>query len=148
MQTKNFLIVVALLTVPFCVGFNQCNEKSILNEDFSIINTEGEKHHAYNGAHSCVSLDTTDPEVFCCYIKLKFKNELLDEKFTQTGCIEFNITDYAIDDFEFDDFEEMKRKEIQDHYDPDNEIDVKSIDIDCSANYLKFIGLAFILFFL
>ena len=166
MRANTFLIVVALLAVPFCTNLNQCKEKAILEEttrskgqDFKIKEIAYDRTYAYNDVASCQSLIAEGDDAFgsiCCYIKLKFKNPILDEKFTQKGCFEFNLTRYATesdDRFDFGDYLDQIQEliEAEDYYDSDGQkfnVEVKSLDIDCSSKYLHLVGLALILFLL
>ena len=166
MSANTFLIVVALLAVPFCTNLNQCKEKAILEEtsgskglDFKIKEIAYDRTYAYNDVASCQSLMSEGDEAFgstCCYIKLKFKNPILDEKFTQKGCFEFNLTRYATesdDRFDFGDYKDLIEESIEakDYYDSDGnkfQVEVKTLDIDCSSKYLHLVGLALILFLL
>ena len=166
MRANTFLIVVALLTVPFCTNLNYCKEKAILEEPtgskvlhYKIKEIDYDRTYAYNDVASCQSLMSEGDEKFgsmCCYIKLKFKNPILDEKFTQKGCFEFNLTRYATDSddkFDFGDYLDQIQEliEAEDYYDSDGQkfnVEVKSLDIDCSSKYLHLVGLALILFLL
>ena len=166
MRANTFLIVVALLAVPFCTNLNQCKEKAILEEtprskglDFKIKEIAYDRTYAYNDVASCQSLYAEGDEAFgsmCCYIKLKFKNPILDEKFTQKGCFEFNLTRYATesnDKFDFGDYKEWIKESIEakDYQMEGTEkfkVEVKTLDIDCSSKYLHLVGLALILFLL
>ena len=166
MRANTFLIVVALLAVPFCTNLNQCKEKAILEEisgskglNFTIKEIAYDRTYAYNDVASCQSLYAEGDEAFgsmCCYIKLKFKNPILDEKFTQKGCFEFNLTRYATesdDKFDFGDYKEWIKESIEakDYQMEGTEkfkVEVKTLDIDCSSKYLHLVGLALILFLL
>ena len=166
MRANTFLIVVALLAVPFCTNLNQCKEKAILEEtsgskglDFKIKEIAYDRTYAYNDVASCQSLMSEGDAAFgsmCCYIKLKFKNPILDEKFTQKGCFEFNLTRYATesdDRFDFGYYKDLIEESIEakDYYDSDGnkfQVEVKTLDIDCSSKYLHLVGLALILFLL
>ena len=166
MRANTFLIVVALLTVPFCTNLNQCKEKAILEEisgskglNFTIKEIAYDRTYAYNDVASCQSLYAEGDEAFgsmCCYIKLKFKNPILDEKFTQKGCFEFNLTNYATesnDKFDFGYYKDTIKESIEAKYYIDSygnkfQVEVKTLDIDCSSKYLHLVGLALILFLL
>ena len=166
MRANTFLIVVALLAVPFCTNLNQCKEKAILEEtprskglDFKIKEIAYDRTYAYNDVASCQSLIAEGDDAFgsiCCYIKLKFKNPILDEKFTQKGCFEFNLTRFATesdDKFDFGVYIDQIQKSIEDKdYQMEGtekfKVEVKTLDIDCSSKYLHLVGLALILFLL
>ena len=157
MQAKLFLILCILLSLAICER-TQCSEKEILTKigkNYTIANNDitGDKTLAFNGVASCASLETEENEV-CCYIKVKFENEVLDEKFTHKGCIRLDqsilyedpLTD--IDDF----IEELE--ENQDYYlDKDSDGDplylkYKNVEIDCSSRFIEIAGLALLLFLL
>ncbi len=166
MRANTFLIVVALLTVPFCTNLNQCKEKAILEEisgskgqNFKIKEIAYDRTYAYNDVASCQSLIAEGDDAFgsiCCYIKLKFKNPILDEKFTQKGCFEFNLTRFATessDKFDFGEYKDLikgsiEAKDYQMEGTEKFKVEVKTLDIDCSSKYLHLVGLALILFLL
>ena len=81
----------------------------------------------------------------CCYIKLKIKNEMLDEKFDQKGCIEMSGNDFIAEDFDFGDYVDDIKTFIELN---NTNITVKKISIDCSSKYLQFVAISLILFLL
>ena len=99
----------------------------------------------YNKHRSCESLRSSDTDrPNCCYIKLKYKNEYSDKKYTHEGCIEMALerdgTELDVDDtidyleeYFTDNMTEAK-KEVS---------DVK-INIDCGSKFLQIALIALI----
>ena len=99
----------------------------------------------YNKHRSCETLRSSDSDrPNCCYIKLKYKNEYSDKKYTHEGCIEMalerNGTELDVDDtidyleeYFTDNMTEAK-KEVS---------DVK-INIDCGSKFLQIASIALI----
>ena len=99
----------------------------------------------YNKHRSCETLRSRDADrPNCCYIKLKYKNEYSDKKYTHEGCIEMalerNGTELDVDDtidyleeYFTDNMTEAK-KEVS---------DVK-INIDCGSKFLQIASIALI----
>ena len=110
-----------------------------------MINKVSDWTRAYNDVSSCATLKTDDDNL-CCYMKIKFENEELDETFTQKGCIEigFNETIDINDDDIFDAFLEYKENRIASV----NNVEVDSLDIDCSAKFINIFILSLLLFLL
>ena len=157
MKAKLFLVLCMLLSVAICQR-TQCSEKQILTRvgsNYTIANNDitGDKTLAFNGVASCASLETSENEV-CCYIKVKFENEQLDEKFTHKGCISIN-QNMLYDDAEpdIDDFID-NLEENQDYYlgrDSDGDelwLKYKKVEIDCSSRFIQIAGFALLLFLL
>ena len=149
MKINSLVLLIALIAVPFCSAINICSDKSIMDDNGILKNNQSDLNYAYNEAASCASLTTSDSEsTICCYIKLKFKNELLDETFTQKGCAEVEISTLQSEDPDFDDFLDQTEADIEEVNGGENSIDVKSLSIDCSSKYLQLAGLALLFFFL
>ena len=83
MKVNYVILLVALLTIPFCVSeIYSCDDKAILEKNFELrYSADNDYTGAYNKVSSCATLSTTNSDTACCYIKLKFKNEIYDEKF-------------------------------------------------------------------
>ena len=157
MQAKFFLILCILLSVAIC-DRTQCSDKAILTKsgnNYTIANNDitGDKTLAFNGVASCASLETDENEV-CCYIKVKFENEQLDEKFTHKGCISINQARLYDDaDPDIDDMIE-DLEENHDYYlgkDSDGDdllLKYKNVEIDCSSRFIEIAGFALLLFLL
>ena len=143
MQVHSLFLLVALVTIPFCTSM-ACTDKSLLNGNELIVK-DADVTKAYNKVASCATLTTDDNEM-CCYIKIKFDNDQLDETFTQKGCYVFKTESYLNEDFDFDD----------DLIDPlevnvtnsNNQIEVDYINIDCSSRFLQLVGLSLLLLLL
>ena len=148
MKINSLVLLIALIAVPFCSAINVCSDKSIMDEDGILNNNQSDLNYAYNEVASCASLTTNSDSAICCYIKLKFKNELLDETFTQKGCAEVEISTLQSEDPDFDDFLDQTEADIEEVNGGENSIDVKSLSIDCSSKYLQLAGLALLFFFL
>ena len=142
-------LFLILLAIPFCYTESMaCDAKAILDDKNTLVigRNENDWTRAYNDAASCATLRANDGESMCCYIKLKFNNENLDEKFTHKGCYEVKKETYASSDSStFKEFVDLLENEI----DIANEnITVKSLSIDCSSKFLHFVGLSILLFLL
>ena len=148
MKINSLVLLIALIAVPFCSAINVCSDKSIMDEDGILNNNQSDLNYAYNEVASCASLTTNSDSAICCYIKLKFKNELLDETFTQKGCAELEISTLQDEDLDFDDFLEQIEADIEEVNGGENSIDVKSLSIDCSSKYFQLAGLVLLFFFL
>ena len=151
MKINLIVLLIALITTPFCSALNSCSDKAIL-DGYAIKNLHSDINYAYNEAASCASLKTDNDNALCCYIKLKFKNDTSDETFTQKGCYEVPMDTFqAIENDTLDDFKEFKDQvedRIENYYGGEDYIDVKSLSIDCSSKYLHLAGLAMLFFFL
>ena len=137
MKINSLVLLIALIAVPFCSAINFCSDKSIMDDNGILKNNQSDLNYAFNEAASCASLTTNSESAICCYIKLKFKNELLDETFTQKGCAEVEISTLQSEDPDFDDFLDQTEADIEEVNGGENSIDVKSLSIDCSSKYLQ-----------
>ena len=147
---KPIFIFLVLIAMPFCLTeLIRCSDKGIISSDYVIENRDSDVTKAYNEIASCISLQPESDEGICCYMKLKFENELLDdEKFTQKGCVDlsnFNLTSFARDEFDFGDLKDQVEENINNAND---HIEVKSIEIDCNSKFIYFAGMALLLFLL
>ena len=145
MQMNSFVVLIVLAIAPFCAALGSCSEKTLFSSSYKLADTTTDRTLAYNEAASCATLkpDSTSSGMMCCYIKVKFKNTVLEEKFTQKGCMEFDATD-AIINGNFDEFKESVEGYIQDQ----NGVEVKKLSIDCSSKFLHLAGIALIFFLL
>ena len=145
MQMNSFVVLIVLAVAPFCAALGSCSEKTLFSSSYKLADTTTDRTLAYNEAASCATLkpDSTSSGIMCCYIKVKFKNTNLDEKFTQKGCMEFDVTDAIIND-KFDEFKDNVEGYIQDQSD----VEVKKLSIDCSSKFLHLAGIALIFFLL
>ena len=140
MQTKIFLGFLALIIYAYAYELGKdCSTKALLNGYKLSYSTYANTKRAYNGVASCETLNTYNHS--CCYMKIKFKNTVADEKFTHRGCIEISDEDYS----------EIKtyRNNLEDtliKYTPN--ISKVDIDIDCNSKIIKLTGLIFLAFLL
>ena len=140
MQTKIVLGFLALIIYAYAYELGKnCSTKALLNGN-ALSNSYANIKRVYNGVASCESLNTAD-KYACCYMKIKFKNTVADEKFTHRGCIEISGENYS----------QIKtyRKNLEDtliQYTPN--ISKVDIDIDCNSKIIKLTGLIFLAFLL
>ena len=151
MKANSILLLVCFLSNILCANnIYDCQSKSLFKErDSPVLEaTDGDVIKAYNGVASCASLETNEDDddiAQCCYIKLKIKNEKLDEKFDQKGCIEMSGKDFIWEEFDFGDYVDDIKTFIELN---NTNITVKKISIDCSSKYLQFVAISLILFLL
>jgi hypothetical protein len=141
-----FLSIVSFLILYVSPAYQlggYCKDKYILDEHSRLTHDVYEDHkEAFNGIASCVSLRSTI-DTACCYMKVKFKNEAADKKYTHRGCIElygeeWNGIKNVISAFESN-ITAAKSGE---------QITVKDVDIDCHSNLIKITGLILLAFLL
>ena len=144
---KNLIFaIVASILVSFCLS-GSCSEKAILYDDYRLKGSEtADVKLAYNGPSSCATL-TSDKGFICCYIKLKFDNADVDEKFTHEGCYEItdDLPDYLADDEDVWDFDKDVIDYIEGEFDKANQnqkLTSKKLSVDCSSKYLTLAGFA------
>lgn len=149
MKVNYVILLVALLTIPFCVSdIYSCDDKAIVDKNFALINsTDADYTAAYNKASSCATLSTTSTSTACCYIKLKFKNEIYDEKFTHKGCIEVSYADYLLEDTDFDKLIDTV-EDLINKFNGDKNITVDKLSIDCSSKFIQLAGISLLLLLL
>ena len=142
MQIKIVLGFLALIIYAYEYDLGRdCSTKTLFNDARQLYNsTYANTKRAYNGIASCDSLKTAEFSA-CCYMKIKFKNTVADEKFTHRGCIEISGENYS----------QIKtyRKNLEDtliQYTPN--ISKVDIDIDCNSKIIKLTGLIFLAFLL
>ncbi len=141
-----FLSIVSFLILyvspAYQLGGN-CKDKYILDEYSRLTHDVYEDHkEAFNGIASCVSLRSTI-DTACCYMKVKFKNEAADKKYTHRGCVELYAVEWndiksVINAFESNITEDGNGEKIT----------VKDVDIDCHSNLIKITGLILLAFLL
>jgi hypothetical protein len=148
MKVNYVILLVALLTIPFCVSeIYTCDDKAILDNFVLTRSLDADYTGAYNKVSSCATLSTTNSSTACCYIKLKFKNEIYDEKFTHKGCIEVSLADYLLEDTDFDKVIDDVEKLIND-YNANKNITVDKLSIDCSSKFIQLAGISLLLLLL
>ena len=146
MPKKIIFAIVAMTLVSLSVSQDSCSDKFILDSNRVITgNTYSDVTKAYNGPASCATLKLDNGGYLCCYLKIKFKNEIYDEKFTHRGCYEITDADSAkyvmgdYDDFDFDTITEG----IEDAFNKHNgNMTAKTVSLDCSSKYLHLAGFA------
>ena len=141
-----FLSIVSFLILYVSPAYQlggYCKDKYILDEHSRLTHDVYEDHkEAFNGIASCVSLRSTI-DTACCYIKVKFKNEAADKKYTHRGCVElygeeWNGIKNVISAFESNITAAESGEQIT----------VKDVDIDCHSNLIKITGLILLAFLL
>ena len=118
-----------------------CDDKQVIY-NYGIFNksTYGDYKFAYHGVSSCAAL-TSDDDKGCCYIKVKFKNEVADEKYTHRGCIQLTFEEWSKID-------ETIQK-LENNIDENNRNVTKvDVDIDCNSKLIKLTGLILLAFLL
>ena len=70
-----------------------CSTKTLLNGNYLYYSAYADTKIAYNGVSSYETLKTAEYSA-CCYMKLKFKNNIGDKKFIHRGCIEITSAQY------------------------------------------------------
>ena len=147
MKMNSVYLLFVLLCLPLCLTDDitqQCSQKSLLNGN-KLINSTTDWDRAYNDVASCATLTTESSDYFCCYMKIKFENEIFDEKFTQRGCIPVSYAYLINDDKDiFRSFLDNKESNISQA----SNVTVKSLDIDCSAKFINIFTLSLLLFLL
>ena len=140
-----FLSIVSFLILYVSPAYQLgglCSDKYILENGKLKYDIYGDHKEAFNGIASCVSLRSTI-DTACCYIKVKFKNEAADKKYTHRGCIElygeeWNGIKNVISAFESNITAAESGEKIT----------VKDVDIDCHSNLIKITGLILLAFLL
>lgn len=141
MQTKIVLGFLALIIYAYAYDLGRdCSTKALLNGYELSYSTYANTKRAYNGVASCESLNTAEYSE-CCYMKIKFKNTVADEKFTHRGCIEITSEEYSKIKAYRNNLEDLL---IQNNYN----ISKVDIDIDCNSKIIKLTGLIFLAFLL
>ena len=141
MQTKIVLGFLALIIYAYAYDLGRdCSTKALLNGYELSYSTYANTKRAYNGVASCESLKTAEYSE-CCYMKIKFKNTVADEKFTHRGCIEITSEEYSKIKAYRNNLEDLL---IQNNYN----ISKVDIDIDCNSKIIKLTGLIFLAFLL
>ena len=141
MQIKIVLGFLALIIYAYEYDLGRdCSTKALLNGKVLSYSTYANTKRAYNGVASCESLKTEQYSE-CCYMKIKFKNTVADEKFTHRGCIEITYDQY-------DQIKEYRNFLEDELIKNNNNITKVDIDIDCNSKIIKLTGLIFLAFLL
>ena len=141
MHTKKiFQIVFVLMLASNTYKAYECADKQIIDNYGGIIkSTYADYKYAYHGVSSCASLSSDDGT--CCYMKVKFKNEVADEKYTHRGCIQVTLEQWA----DIDAYIQTLENNIATYNTNVTKVDV---DIDCNSKFIKLTGLILLAFLL
>ena len=149
-----YILISLLILFPLALSDldHTCSSKELLDSGKLTQSLSSDVTLAFNGVASCISLEPNDKDTqICCYMKIKFENELLDEKYTHKGCHSVP-TSYLLEEAtsDIDDYIDGL-EETEYYYASDSEesynIDFKSVSIDCNSKYLA-IGFGLLLLFL
>jgi hypothetical protein len=139
-----FLSIVSFLILYVSPAYQlggQCSDKYILENGKLKYDIYEDHKEAFNGIASCVSLRSTI-DTACCYLKVKFKNEAADKKYTHRGCVELYGEEWnGIKDV-INNFENNITAASGEG------ISIKDVDIDCHSNLIKITGLILLAFLL
>ena len=148
MDFKSLLLICFLISSIVTQPYEYCEDKAILKESgYDLADTYyADKTLAFTDFASCASLKPKAGDDYaCCYLKIKFKNELLDEKYTHKGCYAVS-TNTVLDEDKFDSlFESLEDHEFTNPdaaNSEDNMIVYKSVSLDCSSKFIQLAGLA------
>ena len=147
MKVNYIFLLVTLLAIPFCASqYTTCKEKGLFSDSNQtvLISNDGDVNKAYNGIGSCATLTTDNDDGFCCYMKLKIKNNLYDEKYTQKGCYELRISDYLDleDGYEFGDLIKDIEAAINEKNKNIHVQDADIVSLDCSSKFIQLLGIS------
>ena len=147
-MTKKLFFAIIVSTLISMSFSGLCSNKEILNDDYTLKESDyaaSDRTLAFNGPASCATLSTDG--ITCCYIKIKFKNQQADEKYTHKGCyaltesraIDIGLSTPDTDDVKWKDI----IKAIEQNFDNANSnLSSKKIDLDCNSKYLHYVGFA------
>ena len=142
MHTKKiFQIVFVLMLASITYEEMGCDVKQVIYSSGALRESSyADYKFAYHGVPSCAALSSDDKKV-CCYIKVKFKNEVADEKYTHRGCIQVT----------FDDWDNINTYiQTLENNIAENNLNVTKVDvdIDCNSKFIKLTGLILLAFLL
>ena len=147
-MTKSLFFAIIVSTLISMCFSGLCSEKEILNDDYTLRESDyaaSDRTLAFNEVASCATLSTDG--YTCCYIKIKFKNQQADEKYTHKGC--YALTESRAIDIGLStpDTDDVKWKDIinviEQKFDNANpNLSSKKIDLDCNSKYLHYVGFA------
>ena len=135
MNIKTFFLlayVFAYVFSEYILG-NSCTSKYIINGTKLIYDPYSDFNNAFNGPSSCASLRSTY-NTACCYLKIKFKNKMANEKYTHTGCIEVTSS-------EWENVDNVVNRIKSNITSSDSNLEAKKVSIDCNSSYIKLAGL-------
>ena len=142
MKTKTFIFFA--FSIAFCLLYSfdyggECSSKSILQNNRIKYESHSDVKLAFSNSASCSSLKSAH-NFLCCFIKNKFKDDMVGEKFTHRGCIEISYEEYQDIKGTISTLENLINNE--------NNISKADIDIDCSSKYIRVFGLLVFTLFL
>lgn len=142
MHTKIiFQIFFVLMLASITYEEIECEVKQVFYDNYVLReSTYGDYKYAYHGVSSCAALTSAD-NTGCCYIKVKFKNQVADEKYTHRGCIQLNMSEWS----DINTYIAYLEKQIGTYNQNLTKIDV---DIDCNSKFIKLTGLILLAFLL
>ena len=142
MHTKKiFQIVFVLILASITYEEMGCDVKQVIYSSGELRESSyADYKFAYHGVPSCAAL-SSDDDKGCCYIKVKFKNEVADEKYTHRGCIQLTFEEWSKIDETIQKLENNIAK---------NNLNVTKVDvdIDCNSKLIKLTGLILLAFLL
>lgn len=139
-----FLSIVSFLILYVSPAYQlggYCSDKYILENGKLKYDIYEDHKEAFNGIASCVSLRSTI-DTACCYLKVKFKNEAADKKYTHRGCVEIYAVEWSDIKSVINAFESNMTASSGE------QISIKDVDIDCHSNLIKITGLILLAFLL
>ena len=146
-MNKTFIFALIASTLIAFI-YSSCGDKEILNTDYTLKYSSVKDYKlAYNDAASCATFSTGNDYTTCCYIKLKFKNLMNEEKYTHTGCYELNLTT-LLDDANPDVDDLIDNLEGAFDTANKNSLESKNIEIDCGSKYIHLASLALLILLL
>ena len=142
MHTKKiFQIVFVLMLASITYEEMGCDVKQVIYSSGALRESSyADYKYAYHGVSSCASL-SSDDGTSCCYIKVKFKNEIADEKYTHRGCIQVTFDQWE----DIDAYIQTLENNIATYNTNVTKVDV---DIDCNSKFIKLTGLILLAFLL
>ena len=142
MHTKKiFQIVFVLMLASITYEEMGCDVKQVIYSSGELRESSyADYKFAYHGVPSCAALSSDDGKG-CCYIKVKFKNEVADEKYTHRGCIQLTFEEWS----KIDETIQKLENNIAENNRNVTKVDV---DIDCNSKLIKLTGLILLAFLL
>ena len=138
---KIFQIVFVLMLASITYEEMGCKVKQVIDDNNFVLreSSYADYKYAYHGVSSCAALSSDDGT--CCYMKVKFKNEVADEKYTHRGCIQVTFDDWA----NINTYIQTLENNIA-----ENNLNVTKVDvdIDCNSKFIKLTGLILLAFLL
>ena len=138
---KIFQIVFVLMLASITYEEMGCKVKQVIDDNNFVLreSSYADYKYAYHGVSSCAALSSDDGT--CCYMKVKFKNEVADEKYTHRGCIQVTLDQWE----DIDAYIQTLENNIATYNTNVTKVDV---DIDCNSKFIKLTGLILLAFLL